>query len=114
MNRFCILAIRDVLVLKTGIKESEIVRFDFWPWRPPVKIVERLMETENPLQSYKDWILSVSEDREAVVFDEYDQYPIGKEFFNAGKKFISKLEDWIETKISQGYDITINDIKVRE
>lgn len=98
---------REVQVIKTGkINTQEI---SFKEWQTPSDVTRKIMASADPIQAYKDWILSVSNDRIVVVFAEADVFqdrePIGKKVFNAGKEYIEKFNEWLKMCAEEGYEV---------
>ena len=100
-------ATREVQVIKTGKINTQEISFNVWQTTSDVTC--KIMASADPIQAYKDWILSVSNDRIVTIFSEADVFqdsePIGKEIFNAGKEHIEKFNEWLKMCAEEGFDV---------
>ena len=101
------IATREVKVIKTGKINTQEISFN--EWQTPSDVTRKIMASANPVQAYKDWILSVSNDRIVNIFAEDDIFeergPIGKEVFNAGKEHIEKFDEWLQMCAEEDFDV---------
>ena len=99
--------IRQVQVIKTGEIVSQTERFRVW--QTPTDVTYKIMASEDKVQAYKDWVLSISEDMEEPIYAEDDIFqvgePIGTETYNSGKSHAAGLDAWMEMITAEGYDI---------
>jgi hypothetical protein len=104
-----ILASRNVIVEKTGEKSVQEEYFD--EWQTPTKVSYEIEKSDNPIQAYKDWVMSISEDTEFPVFADDDIFgergQIGTKTVNYGEYHIEQLNEWIEVYQNAGYEISV-------
>lgn len=102
-----ITATREVIVVKTGKRDYQTTYFE--AWQTPTATTYAIMASPDRVQAYKDWALSMSEDREEDVYAEDDIFeegePVGKVVVNYGKDHIAGLDDWIKNVEEAGYTI---------
>lgn len=102
-------ATRPTKVTIKGIeKESkETINFDLW--QTPTSVTYDILDQENKLQAYIDWVKSISEDRQWPIYAEDDIFgerdPIGYETVNDGDIQIEYLREWI--KLCEEGDFTV-------
>lgn len=99
-------ATRDVVVVKTGKKSKQETSFNVW--QTPTRVTLEIMKGD-PIQGYKDWVLSEwSEDEELEVFADDDVFcetPIGTKIYNAGKEHVEAFEEWLAMCEEEGYEV---------
>ena len=101
---------RQVQVINTGkISEQRII---FNVWQTPTSITKEIIISRFPASVYKDWVLSISEDKTVEVFAEDDYYeerdPISTKIENFGKEHVAEFEDWLKMCESEGYDVSFH------
>ncbi len=103
-------ATREVTVNKTGETSTQTVRFDCW--QTPTKDSYEIIEKENPLEAYKEWVIAQNH---VVTFPLYEKdyfyglgEPIGETTFNFSENHINALNKWIEICEEGGYDIKVD------
>ena len=103
-----IVASRKVQVLSTGELDTQTYRPRVW--QTPTEVSYNIQTSTDPLQAYKDWVLSVSKDETVLIYAEEDLFcdgkPVGFRICNSGKDHIAELEDELEHLRSCGYVIT--------
>lgn len=102
-TNFYIYASRDCIAKKTGFEFTQTREIDVW--QTPTGITREILASDNPLQAYKDWVLSVSKEEEEPVFE--DVYPfkkIGTQMVHPGKEHIKNLDE--ELDCYKDWDIT--------
>lgn len=102
------IATRKVKVIKTKRVVTQEIKFN--EWQTPSEVTGKIMASADPIQAYKDWILTdCSIDVETDVFAEDDIFqerePIGKEVFNAGKEHIEKFDEWLKICAEEGFEV---------
>ena len=102
------IATREVQVIKTGKINTQEIKFN--EWQTPSDVTRKIMASADPVQAYKDWILTeCSIDVETDVFAEDDIFqerdPIGKEVFNAGKEHVAEFEQWLNMCSEEGFEV---------
>ena len=106
-TNFHIEATRQVQVLKTGKIETQRQYLEVW--QTPTKETDVIMSSENPLQAYFDWVLSISEDKVVPIYADNDIFqtngPIGSEVKNFGKEHVEEIKMIVKKLESEGYEI---------
>ena len=102
------IATRKVKVIKTKRVFTQEIKFN--EWQTPSEVTRKIMASADPIQAYKNWILTdCSIDVETDVFAEDDIFqerePIGKEVFNAGKEHIEKFDEWLKMCAEEGFEV---------
>jgi hypothetical protein len=102
-------ATREIQVVKTGQRETQEGQFK-GQWQTPTDVTYQIMSLADPIQAYRDWILSVTEDYEVDVYAEDDFFrerePVGTETQNDGRYHLKEFDVWITSMTEQGYDIS--------
>lgn len=100
---------RDILVKKTGKDEVQIKNIRLW--QTPTTVTRSILSNKTynkKLTSYFEWVLSVSEDEEEMVYDKKDIFcegePIGKKIVNSGVEHIKHLNKMLSKLKKEGYD----------
>lgn len=90
-------ASRVIQVVKTGVTEVQKVQYQVW--QTPTEITFQILRAEDPIQTYKDWVMTQSEDIEEPVFAEDDLWeegePVGSIMRNDAKEHIAELDQWL-------------------
>ena len=101
-------ATREIQVVRTGQIELQEDWYRY-VWQTPTVVTRELMAQADPIQAYRDWILSVNEDYEVDVYAEDDFFreraPVGTETQNEGRYHLKEFDAWIQSRREQGYDI---------
>lgn len=99
---------RQIQVVKTGLFEEQVEHYRY-SWQTPTVVTRDLMTQADPIQAYRDWILSVNEDYEVDIYAADDLFregePIGTETHNEGQYHIKDFDAWVDSMTKQGYDI---------
>lgn len=97
----------SILRLKNNKIKQQLITKTFELWQTPTKITMKAIETNNHYEVYKDWVLSISEDREMPIYSEEDIWndgpAVGCEIVNHGEDHISDLDEWL--KLYEDWDI---------
>lgn len=92
-----------------SVNKKDIQRVNFGCVQTPTKVSYEILNSENPIKEYKDWVLSRFEDEVEDVYADDDIFcerdPIGTEIHNFGKIHTQELEEWISSAESNGYVI---------
>ena len=100
---------RQITVEKTGKPEIQSIRFDCW--QTPTEDSYKIIAQPDPLQAYRDWVLSRCEDQTIDVFAEDDVFhlgePTGTTVYNSGKEHVHDLETWINKSQMDGYEVKV-------
>lgn len=103
---------REVVVTKTGAKDTQTCQFDCW--QTPTTVTRAILATSDPIQAYKDWVLSRSCPIEEPVFAEDDFFqdrdPIGVEIVHPGVDHCAELDEWLVACKQAGYEIVCDEI----
>jgi hypothetical protein len=98
---------REIIVVKTGQKRIQRINFDD-VWQTPTIVTRELMAGD-PVQGYKDWILSRGRDEMVAVYAEDDYFeeraPVGTRIYNAAKEHVAEFEAWLEMCEEEGYTV---------
>ena len=97
---------RDITVNKTGVVETQ--QCDYQPWQTPTKVTYEILAAMLPVEAYKAWVMSISEDEQEAIYHESDIYgddPIGYKTINVGKEECIHVDEWIEAVVTQGYEL---------
>jgi hypothetical protein len=102
------LATREIQVVKTGQRETQEERFG-GVWQTPTDVTYKITAQADPIQAYRDWILSVNADYEVDIYAEDDIFrerePVGTETRNEGVYHLKEFDAWITSRTEQGYEI---------
>ena len=102
-------AVREILVPKTGKKETQTQKISVW--QTPTEVSYQIEKSDDPIAAYKEWVVSVSNDEVLDIYDPDDYFqerkPIGKHVMNEGKEHIERLEQEISQLQSEGFEITV-------
>lgn len=97
-------AVLECVVVNTGKPKSVIESYKLW--QTPTKITTAILQEEDKLKAYCDWVLSVSKDEEIPVYADNNFFregpPIGVETVNYGKEHIAEFAEWIQEKLDEG------------
>ena len=100
-------AVREVQVIKTG--QLSVQTEEATVWQTPTAVTYAILDAEDQVQAYCDWVLSNSEDQTYPVFAEDDLWgerePIGEQTFNQGRDHVEWFQEWVKTRVDEGYDI---------
>lgn len=102
-------ATRKVIAEVKGTPKFTTQEITFDLWQTPTSVTYSVLEMEDKLQGYIDWVDSVSEDKQWPIYADNDIFgngnPIGYETINAGKGHIQELKEWIKYCDDEGYTI---------
>ncbi len=101
---FRIYAEREIFI--PSVNKSDTQQESFHYWQTPTKASYQIIESDNPIQAYKDWVLSNARDEQEDVYDDpFDDVPSGTKTVNYGKEHVVQLDKWISEVESDGYVI---------
>lgn len=99
---------RSIAVLKIGKFDVQEV-WNNWIWQTPTEVTYSIKNSDNPIQAYKDWVMTFSREEEFPIYDDDDIWmekePIGVEIYNAAKHHIELFQKWIDDMTQEGYTI---------
>jgi len=102
-------AVREILVLKTGECEEQTLSFE--PWQTPTADTFAIIKATDPVQAYKDWIMS-SDDCVCTrpVFAEDDPFedgePIGLETVDPRQVHLEHFDMWVQSMTARGFVVS--------
>lgn len=109
-----LIATREVLVLKTNKAEIETKYFDLWLM--PSKECKKVLQSNNPFKTYKEWVMSIDSKEIIPIYEDEDEFgefePIAYDEIDYSSLHLDGLETWILQMEEEGYDIkfSITDI----
>lgn len=78
-------------------------------WQTPTAATREMMASADPVQAYKDWVISRSQDRQEPVYADDDIFcegePVGTTTVNEGREHIARLEAEIAELAERGFMI---------
>lgn len=83
---FRIFAVRDIFIPKINKTDKQYI--DFYCLQPPASMIWNIMNNENPIDTYKDWVENSGIFSGGVVENE-----------------LLELNVWIESAKNEGFDI---------
>lgn len=101
-------ATRKIVVKKTKKRDIQTIYFN--EWQTPTRVTYEIIRSKNPIQAYKDWVLTeCSRDEKLPVYADDDflqeRDPVRIEVYNAGKEHVAQFEEWIREAEEQGYTV---------
>jgi len=101
---------REVTVNRTGKTSVQEEEFDC-VWQTPTNVSYDIKNSADPIQAYKDWVMTFSEDKEWPIYADDDIWcekePIGFDIINDAKYHIERLENWIKVMEEEGFTIQV-------
>lgn len=102
------IAMREVTVNHTGKVSVQVDEYDF-VWQTPTKVSYEIQKSNDPIQAYKDWVMTFSEDKKIPIYADDDirceKEPIEFEVVNDAKDQVQRFEDWIKLMEEEGFTI---------
>jgi hypothetical protein len=102
-------ATREVMVIKTRETSKQTIRFDCW--QTPTEDSYEIIEKENPLEAYKEWVIARNFVKTYPVYEESDFFqegePIGETIVNYSENHVNELNEWIEMCEKGAYEIEV-------
>lgn len=99
---------REVFVKKIGQTCIQTEHIDLW--QTPTEISYEIQDSDNKLEAYGKWVLSISKDEEEDIFEADDIFcagkPVRKNTFNSGKSHMENLVEYIRFLEAEGYEQT--------
>lgn len=99
---------RGIAVLKIGKLDVQEV-WNNWVWQTPTEITYTIKNSDDPIQAYKDWVMTFSKDEELPIYDDegvwMEKEPVRFETYNAAKQHIERFQEWIDDMTQEGYTI---------
>ena len=106
-----IIGTRKIKVIKT--RKTETQRIYFYEWQTPTNDSYRILNSADPIQSYRNWVLERAPDMEErepeYAPDDWlcERDPIGETISNAALEHIQELDEWIAESEAEGYKISV-------
>ena len=100
-------ATRQIKVIKTDKIEDQTIFFD--AVQTPTDVTYQIINSKDPFQAYRDYVLELCQDYEAEIFDPDDFWcdnPIGKEIRNDGPELVQRFDDWLKSAEEAGYTVS--------
>lgn len=99
---------REINVVKTGKTQTQEIKFS--EWQTPTRVTREIMNSTDPIQAYKNYILTeCSRDEELPIYAEDDVFgegtPIGVDVYNNGKEHVAQFEEWLNMCEEEGYTV---------
>lgn len=98
---------RTVQVLKTNKQCEQTIKFE--PYQTPSKVTFEIMQSDDKVQTYKDWVMSVSDDVEEAIYASLDIFeenePIGTRTYNPGREHLIEFDAWLTEAANEGYAV---------
>lgn len=99
--------IREITVNKTGEQTIQICHFSLR--QTPTKVTYKILESENHLQSYIDWINEDRVERQEPIYHDHDIFEegeiIGYKTVCISDYHLQHLREFIAKSEADGYDI---------
>ncbi len=103
-------ALRDVFVPALG--KTDVQREHISVWQTPTDVTYEIVQSDDPIKTYFDWVRSISKEEEEPVYADDDIFmengPIGTELVNHGESHIEELEKLFDQYRKRGYKIEAN------
>lgn len=100
-------ATRKIKVLKTDKIETQTTYFRE-VIQTPTNITYQIVNSKDPYQTYRDYVLEACQDYEAEIFDDDDLWcerPLGREVRNNGPDYVKMFDEWLLAMQEAGYDV---------
>lgn len=98
---------REVMVVKTGKISTQHTQFG--AYQTPTKVTFEIMNSDDKIKAYKDWVLSVTVEETRSVYAEDDIFqegePVGTETYNHGREHLVEFDEWVKNATEEGYDV---------
>lgn len=98
---------REIQVVKTG--EIDIQECYIDVIQTPTKVTYEILNSENPVKTYIDWVIETSQDEIEPRYSDDDIFcerePIRYETVNYGKIHVQEFQKEIDTLEGEGYTI---------
>ena len=95
--------------LKTGEVRTLEESFDTWQTR--TEDAYRIMRSDDPIQAYCDWVLSISKEEKRPRYSEYDAFEegpvVGYDTYHPGKEHVAELLEWVKRMKSLGGTVKV-------
>lgn len=98
---------REITVNKTGAVETQNIHYQ--TWQTPTAVTRELLKCADPVEAYKEWVMSKAVDEQEAVYaaDDFlrDSKPIGFKTVNVGREECQQLDEWITAVTALGYEL---------
>jgi len=103
------ISIKREIYNKVG-KHLGTQHLNFDTWQTPTKVTNEIMNSSNPIEKYKEWVMSISEDIEENIYEKDDPFgerePIGIQIYNPAEEHIAELNEFINDAYREEYEIS--------
>jgi hypothetical protein len=95
---------------KNGKRSGGIQSSEFRALQTPTQVTYEILESNDPAQTYIDWVLAeCSQDEIEPVFAEDDIWqegePVGTRVWNHGKEHVEEFRAWIKDVEENGFTV---------
>jgi rubrerythrin len=99
---------RKITIQSTG--KEDVQHISRVLWQTPSSVSRVIREsTRDTLEMYKEYVMSVSQERTELVYHEDDWMregePVGTQKYHAGKDECTEVDLWVAQAKEQGYEI---------
>lgn len=95
--------------LKTG--QLRTLQEPFHAWQTRTEDSYRIVRSDDPIQAYCDWVLSVSQEEQLERYAEDDVMSegpvVGYDTYHPGKEHVAELLEWVEHMKSIGGTVKV-------
>lgn len=101
-------ATREIQVVKTGERDTQRLVYDVW--QTPTDITYQIARVSDPIQAYKDWVMS----DDGCVYTRYDfaeddpfelGESIGEEIVDPRVDHLAELDQWLRDMEQGGWAV---------
>lgn len=98
---------RTVIVEKTGKKDIQTTSFDLY--QTPSNVTREILNTDDPAQGYRDWVIADRYEEEEPVYAEDDIWeegePIGVKTVCYHDEHVKEFDEFIKKCEEDGYEL---------
>lgn len=99
---------RTVIVEKTGKKDIQTTSFDLY--QTSSNVTREILNSDNPAQGYRDWVIADRYEEEELVYAEDDIWgegePIGVKTVCYQDEHLKEFDEFIKDSEENGYELT--------
>ena len=96
---------------KSGELGTNIQVEKFSAWQTPTDITYKILGSDDPINAYCEYILTLFQDKKGPVYDPDDVFcvkdPIGTRIYNPAKEHIAEFKKWMQEMEEEGYTINL-------
>lgn len=102
-------ATREIQVIKTGRVEIQTATRSVW--QTPTKVTYAIMESPNPIEACKAWVLTQGQNIKIPVYADDDFWeergPIGFREYNEAEEHVRELDQWLKDMEEGGWTVKV-------